>query len=240
MPAQEKMRRLLELLILFTTGVKRSKEELSSHTGLSIRTIERYISTFRDAGFVVENSKGRYWIDTNLCNGRSLADLLYFSEEEALVLSKAIHAIDDNNVLKQNLIGKLYSLYNAERVAKVIIKLENSANVHRLFSAIKEKKQVFLNQYHSANSGNITNRLVEPFAFTTNFLSVWCFEPESKENRLFKVARIGSVTVSEEDKEKVKQCAVEIYTIISKNFFPKSTRYKERCINCTYRNLCIK
>ena len=54
MAAQGKMRRLLEMLLLLATGVKRNKEEISRHTGLSIRTIERYISTFREAGFIVE------------------------------------------------------------------------------------------------------------------------------------------------------------------------------------------
>ena len=52
--------------------------------------------------------------------------------------------------------------------------------------------------------------------------------------------RLIEIPVSDQDKEKVKQCAIEIYSIISKNFYPRSTRYKERCINCTYRNICIK
>jgi proteasome accessory factor C len=195
MAAHEKMRRLLEMLLLLATGVRRSKEEISRHTVLSTRTVERYISTFRDAGFIIENHDGRYWIDKKSGNGRSLSDLLYFSEEEALILSKAIHAIDDNNVLKQNLAGKLYALYDAERVSKVIIHLQDSENVHALFTAIQNKRQVVLENYHSAHGNQISNRQVEPYSFTTNFQNIWCFEQETHENRLFKIARIGKVTI---------------------------------------------
>ena len=38
----------------------------------------------------------------------------------------------------------------------------------------------------------------------------------------------------------VKKAASEIVDIIQKNRFPKATKYKKRCLNCTYRNICIK
>ncbi|NBC05420.1 MAG: CRISPR-associated protein Cas4 [Bacteroidetes bacterium] len=41
-------------------------------------------------------------------------------------------------------------------------------------------------------------------------------------------------------KEDVKQKAQSIINIIDKNYFPKATRYKKRCIECTYRNICIQ
>ena len=40
--------------------------------------------------------------------------------------------------------------------------------------------------------------------------------------------------------EKVKKSANEIANIIENNYFPKATSYKRRCIDCTYRNICIK
>ncbi len=52
--------------------------------------------------------------------------------------------------------------------------------------------------------------------------------------------KLVELSVSADDKKKIRQCVNEIYTVISKNFYPKSTKYKERCINCTYRNICIK
>lgn len=40
--------------------------------------------------------------------------------------------------------------------------------------------------------------------------------------------------------EKVKKAAWKINAIIEKNSFPKATKYKRRCLSCTYRNICVK
>lgn len=48
------------------------------------------------------------------------------------------------------------------------------------------------------------------------------------------------VNISAGHIEWVKQCARNIYYIIRQNFFPKATKYKKRCLNCTYRNICIQ
>jgi CRISPR-associated exonuclease Cas4 len=38
----------------------------------------------------------------------------------------------------------------------------------------------------------------------------------------------------------VKRAAKEIYRIIESNYFPKPTKVKSRCLNCTYKNICVK
>lgn len=48
------------------------------------------------------------------------------------------------------------------------------------------------------------------------------------------------VPISAEDKNQVKQCAEEIWEIIDRNFYPKATKFKKRCVDCTYRNICIR
>ncbi len=40
--------------------------------------------------------------------------------------------------------------------------------------------------------------------------------------------------------DKVKKDAAAIQNIIVKNSYPKATRYKKRCLNCTYRNICTQ
>jgi CRISPR-associated exonuclease Cas4 len=52
--------------------------------------------------------------------------------------------------------------------------------------------------------------------------------------------QVLEVPISKENKDEVKQCAEAINRIIDRNFFPKATRYKKRCLDCTYRNICIK
>jgi len=52
--------------------------------------------------------------------------------------------------------------------------------------------------------------------------------------------KLIEVPIGNQAKEKVKADAAEIIDIIRKNRFPKATRYKKRCIHCTYRNICIQ
>lgn len=48
------------------------------------------------------------------------------------------------------------------------------------------------------------------------------------------------LSISRSDKEIVKQSAEQIWKIIDHNFYPKATKYKKRCVDCTYRNICIR
>jgi len=52
--------------------------------------------------------------------------------------------------------------------------------------------------------------------------------------------KLIEVPISESDKNKVKEVAEEIVNIINTNKYPKSTKYKQRCLTCTYRNICTK
>ncbi|MCB9346191.1 MAG: CRISPR-associated protein Cas4 [Lewinellaceae bacterium] len=52
--------------------------------------------------------------------------------------------------------------------------------------------------------------------------------------------KVVEVPIREEDKVEVRAAAEAIRSIIGKNTFPRATKYKRRCLTCTYRNICIK
>jgi CRISPR-associated exonuclease Cas4 len=52
--------------------------------------------------------------------------------------------------------------------------------------------------------------------------------------------KLIEVEISENDKQEVKKCVNEINTIVDGNVYPKATKYKKRCLTCTYRNICTK
>ncbi|MCD4695782.1 MAG: CRISPR-associated protein Cas4 [Bacteroidales bacterium] len=52
--------------------------------------------------------------------------------------------------------------------------------------------------------------------------------------------KLIEIDIEPADKEKVKHAAAEVLKIIDKNFYPKATKYKKRCVTCTYKNICIK
>lgn len=52
--------------------------------------------------------------------------------------------------------------------------------------------------------------------------------------------KLIDVPISNEDKAKVKYVAEGITEIISGNYFPRATKFKKRCVSCTYRNICSR
>ncbi len=52
--------------------------------------------------------------------------------------------------------------------------------------------------------------------------------------------KLIEIPVKDEDKRRVKQASQDILNIIQNNYFPKATKYKKRCITCTYKNICIQ
>lgn len=52
--------------------------------------------------------------------------------------------------------------------------------------------------------------------------------------------KLIEVEITAKDKNKIHDSMKAMTNIISKNKFPKATPYKKRCLNCTYRNICIK
>jgi CRISPR-associated exonuclease Cas4 len=52
--------------------------------------------------------------------------------------------------------------------------------------------------------------------------------------------KIVEVDISAADKSEIKKSMERMSAIIKRNEFPKATKLKKRCVNCTYQNICIK
>ncbi len=193
---QPKMERLLRLMKMLTANNKYSIEDVAEKLGMSPRTVYRYVDTFREAGFVVKKSDNYIRLDKQSPYFKDISQLVHFTDEEAYILKSAIESIDENNIIKQNLKNKLYSVYDYKILAECVTKGSNARNVNSLTEAISQKQQVILKNYRSANSNHISDRVIEPYEFTTNFIQVWGYEPASGENKLFKVSRIADVQLT--------------------------------------------
>lgn len=196
---QPKIERLLRLMRLMSGSTYYSLQDIQDTLGMSERTIYRYIDTFKSAGFAVEKIHGNvYRLVTMRRPYPDLSKIVYFSEEEAYIVNRLIDSLDNTNALKQGLHRKLAAVYDATSIADYVDKKSNSANIQALADAAKEKKIVVLKNYESSHSGDIRDRKVEPFAFTTNYLDVWCYDSEDGKNKRFKIARIDEVEILEE------------------------------------------
>lgn len=51
---------------------------------------------------------------------------------------------------------------------------------------------------------------------------------------------LKEITIDKKDYNIVENMIEDIINIIEKGYFPQKTKYKSRCTDCTYRNICIK
>ena len=195
---QPKIERVLRLMKMMTGNNNYTIDEMAERLGISSRSVYRYIETFKEAGFVVHHTGNIYKLGKESRYFKEISQLIHFTDEEAHIVNQLIEGLDNTNVLKQNLRKKLTAVYNCTSMAESIVEGKNAININNLIEAITEKRQVVLKDYASSNSGVVRDRFVEPFGFTTNYVQVWCYEPESGQNKLFKTARIGSVEVKPE------------------------------------------
>ena len=171
-------------------------EDMAERLGISYRSVYRYIETFKDAGFVVQRKEGGiYKLGKDSRYFKEISQLIHFTDEEAHIVNHLIEGLDNTNMLKQNLRKKLTSVYNCTSLAESVVEGKNAINVNRIIEAINDQKQVILRSYASSHTGVVRDRLVEPFGFTTNYVQIWCYEPESGLNKLFNTARMESAEV---------------------------------------------
>lgn len=209
-----KFERQLRLMMLLTQNRNYTIEELGERLDMSTRNVYRYIDAFKMAEFVIRKKGKFYSLDKSSPYFKDITSLVHFTEEEAYILKRAIENVDGNTTLKQNLKQKLYKVYDYDILSEIVVRRGIGDNVHSIYEAIKQKKQVLFHRYKSSNSHAEKDRLVEPFSFTTNNNEIWCYEPSSGKNKLFKVSRIKSVEVLEtswEEEEFHKEGYIDIF-----------------------------
>jgi len=215
---QPKLERLLRLMKMLTANSSLTVDEIAVNLSISPRSVYRYIDTFREAGFVIKKTDNYIKLDKSSPYFKDISDLIHFSPEEAYILKSAIESIDENNLIKQNLKKKLYTVYNYNILAETIVSGKNGRNVRQLVDAVESKRPVVLRSYASSHGNDIRDRYVEAYAFTTNYVQVWCYCPEEDCNKLFKVSRIGSVEIVPENwkhEKKHKSGYIDIFRMNS-------------------------
>lgn len=195
---QPKIERLLRILQLLMSNCNYTVPQMATILEISPRTVYRYISSLKEVGFVVEGPiDGVYKFAVRNEQLKKISDLLYFTEEEAVIINQLIEGLDENNMLKNNLREKLASVYDLVPIKNIVAKRSNGVNINNISLGIKQKRQLIFKNYSSSNSSDVRHRYVEAFEFTTNFIQVWCYDLEDGKNKVFKTARIEAVEVTD-------------------------------------------
>ena len=189
--------RLLNLMKLLSSNVDYTIRELMDRLAISRRSIFRYLDTLRIAGFAVaKKGTNIHKLLSMPKEGINLSTLIHFSEEEAYLLHNLIGALTSDCQVAINLENKLAAMFDATSVTEIIGNKITGENIMRLRQAIDEKKQVTLVRYESGNTMSISDRLVEPIKFSSNYRDVYAYEVSTGITKVFKISRIGLVDIS--------------------------------------------
>ena len=173
--------------------------EMAKTLGTSPRSVYRYIDTFKEAGFVVikqDSSVYKLGKEGTLLEG--FDDLLHFTREEANIFNQLLTALDDTNALKSGLRRKIAAVCECTKVQAGGILHKNAQNIAALREARDNGRCAILHGYSSANSQRVSDRRVEPFEISETYTTVTCYDIDSKSVKMFKTARIDTVTVCAE------------------------------------------
>ena len=194
MPFETKTHRILRFILFLSGSCPKPKEECIHFLGIKDSAFYTYCNLLKDIGFNLSQTDGNYRIEDTSMDHHIISDLLHFSEEEAYLLSCCIDLLDEKPGSTTKLKQKLVSFLNQDKVVEAYIQKEKSAIVQALRNAQQSKKQLLLINYASGNSQTVRNRMVEPFEFKDDFNLVWAFDTGLKQNRQFKICRIGDIS----------------------------------------------
>lgn len=193
---QPKIERLLRLIMLMVNKVDYTIEDIADKLCITPRSVYRYINTLRVCGFVVDKKKSNLYKLVKIPNcSVDFNRLVYFSDEEACIINSLISSLDNTNSLKTTLQKKLCAIYDLTNLADFVTDKSSAICVEKLGKAIRNKRKVILKNYESGHSQTISDRLIEPFAFGTNYIDILAYDIQKHENRIYKIARIAEVII---------------------------------------------
>jgi proteasome accessory factor C len=192
-----RLMRLFQIIAVLKSG-HWTIQQLAERFDTSQRTIYRYIHLLEEVDFLIEKDfQNRYFIITSEDDPTQTV----FSIEETKLIKKLIQSGTNDNPLKNSLLKKLALNSELDSMPRLFVKARLSKLVDELAVAIKNNLQVVLKNYHSANSNEIRDRLVEPFHFGDNYQSVMALDTQDKVSKHFKLDRIGEVILTEKKYE---------------------------------------
>lgn len=186
---QTKLLRLFQIIAVLKGG-RWTIKDIAQRFDASERTIYRYLKLLEEVDFPIEKGfDNKYFIHSDDDEPTQSA----FTIEEMKLIKKLIQAEVDNNPLKGLLLKKLSLNSEMDQVPRLIVKARLGKLVEQIGQAIRSKKQIILKSYHSANSGEIADRLIEPIEFGDNYQTIVALDTKDRTCKQFKLDRIGEV-----------------------------------------------
>lgn len=223
----DKLERELNLLMLLTENHNYTVPDICESIGISRRNLYYYLDFFRDAGFIVENNKPYYRIRKDSPFFKKIDAIIHFSLDEAMTIRNILERADDHEPLVLHIKQKLDRLYDLPILNNEQLREQHAHNLSVIYEAIKQQRCVTLKNYSSPHSNTRRNRVVEPFLLMNGNREVRCYEPASKMNKTFKLARVEEVIMSDDSwtyKRRHKQVFTDIFMFSDEQLLPVKLR----------------
>ena len=186
---QNRILRVFKLITLLKTFPAKTIKRLSQSLEISERSCYRYMDLLTELGFEVgKDDHNKFFLK---------ADQIVepFTKEESHLIHEVLTVSVKNNPLVASIKAKLPSLEESNILANNIVNGHLSKLVSQINESILNKTQINIIKYQSASSESITDRLLEPIGFTSNYQYLCAFEVESQQNKYFKLERMGNVEI---------------------------------------------
>jgi predicted DNA-binding transcriptional regulator YafY len=189
---QNKILRVFQLINLLKTEPAKSMRHISEVLNSTERTLYRYFNLLEELGFQIHrDEQNRVFIPADITGNQ-----LSFSRDEIVFLKKLLQSAGRNVKIKDSILGKLLVHSDVQIGTKLALNAHLGKIVDVIGQGMQTKRQVILRKYHSFHTNSITDRTVEPIAFTENYASLVAFEIASKQNKIYNIDRITSVEVT--------------------------------------------
>ncbi len=189
---QQKILRVFKLINLLQGNIGKPVHRLAELLETDERTIYRYFKLLEALGFEVVKEFSKYKIKQRPGQDSTLS-YSTFSPEESNWLKSLIESQGKANLLRDAVLQKLQLRSEVKQGTEQLFKAHLGRLVDQIGQGISEKKQIWLKDYYSLSSETVSDRLVEPVGFSSDYENIHAFELESKSMKVFKVERIGEV-----------------------------------------------
>jgi proteasome accessory factor C len=189
---QNKILRVFQLINLLKTEPAKSMKHISEVLNSTERTLYRYFNLLEELGFQIHRDElNRVYIPSD-----HIGNEVAFSREEIVFLKKLLQSAGKNVKIKDSILSKLLVHSDVQIGTRLALNAHLGKIVETISQGLETKRQVVLRKYHSFHTNSISDRIVEPIAFTENYRSLVAFEIASKQNKIYNIDRITSVEIT--------------------------------------------
>ncbi|MFL0686119.1 MAG: helix-turn-helix transcriptional regulator, partial [Algoriphagus aquaeductus] len=173
---QQKILRVFKLINLLQGTIGKPVHRLAELLETDERTIYRYFKLLEALGFVVVKEFSKYKIQERPEYLPGTSTYSTFSSEENQWLKGLIESQGKGNLLKDSILQKLQLKSEVKQGSEHLFKAHLGRQVDLIGQAMTLKRRVWLKEYYSLSSDTVSDRLVEPVGFGSDYEHIHAFE----------------------------------------------------------------